>query len=371
MHRNNPTPNLAHERRRKRESMLQEMIDGKPYAANPHVRFDAREVASARPRHMSLFRRSLSILTCVLTLASVECVWGRTHTIMAYDSDGHSSTLYTGIPYFSNPNAYYEGTPVGDRIHNNALTLSETCGVVASFRTAKDAQSEDDDEAVELGEAFGFNWRTSKGRPWTESEGEELEKDVSVHCLQSGDFRVGNANVGYKEPAQGCSWIETEISGPCDFGFLVYAYYMNGPITVSLDGEEVCRKVPHKFTRPYRSSYSVTYGDDAIEWLTVQVPEGVHKVRLSFVADGWFCGYNVYNGLTLYDVRLSKKGYRPIITPASSYSEDYATTFSNSCVVTITNSVPAGVLRSRRSSPAHHGCAGKGRGPEAQCCPSR
>ena len=78
MHRNNPTPNLAHERRRKRESMLQEMIDGKPYAANPHVRFDAREVASARPRHMSLFRRSLSILTCVLTLASVECVWGRT-----------------------------------------------------------------------------------------------------------------------------------------------------------------------------------------------------------------------------------------------------------------------------------------------------
>ena len=258
------------------------------------------------------------------------------HTIMAYDTDGYTSMHYTGIPYFSNPNAYYEGTLVGDQTHNNALTLRETCGIVAAFRKAKDTQPEEDDEAVGFGEFFGFNWRTGKSHPWT------FYKDNDF--MTSWDFRRFDESGNALSPNQGASWIETEISGPCDFGFLVSAYYMNGPITVSLDGEEVCRKVPHKFTRPYRSSYSVTYGDDAIEWLTVQVPEGVHTVRLSFVADGWFCGYDVYNGLTLYDVCLSKKGYRPIITPASSYSEDCATTFSNSCVVTITNSVPGSTI---------------------------
>jgi len=31
-----------------------EAINGKPYAGNPHVRFDEREVASATPGHGSL-----------------------------------------------------------------------------------------------------------------------------------------------------------------------------------------------------------------------------------------------------------------------------------------------------------------------------
>ena len=51
-------------------------------------------------------------------------------TIMAYEPGSI-------IPYFSNPNASYNGSPTGTATQNNALTIDKTCSTVAQFRSEK------------------------------------------------------------------------------------------------------------------------------------------------------------------------------------------------------------------------------------------
>ncbi len=77
------------------------------------------------------------------------------HTIMAYDTDGHTSTHYNPIPYFSSPLYTYKGVATGDATHNNTLTLLNTCADVAAFRAEGGTQIE--------GEAYTpSTWMTTR-----------------------------------------------------------------------------------------------------------------------------------------------------------------------------------------------------------------
>ena len=61
------------------------------------------------------------------------------HTIMAYNYDGQSSTIYTPSDYFSTPLATHEGTVVGHASNgDNARCISQTMATVAAYRAAVD-----------------------------------------------------------------------------------------------------------------------------------------------------------------------------------------------------------------------------------------
>lgn len=57
------------------------------------------------------------------------------HTIMAYNFDGKSDTIYSEAPLFSTPHYSWKGVPAGDSTHNNAQTLFNTWKAVSQFRT--------------------------------------------------------------------------------------------------------------------------------------------------------------------------------------------------------------------------------------------
>lgn len=59
----------------------------------------------------------------------------RWRTVMAYnDACADLGFNCTRIPYWSNPNVYYDGVPVGTASANNRLTLNNTAWTVANFR---------------------------------------------------------------------------------------------------------------------------------------------------------------------------------------------------------------------------------------------
>jgi len=57
------------------------------------------------------------------------------HTIMAYNYDGKSDTIYASAPLFSTPHYSWKGVAAGDASHNNAQTLFNTWKAVSQFRT--------------------------------------------------------------------------------------------------------------------------------------------------------------------------------------------------------------------------------------------
>ena len=81
--------------------MTNAILRGKPYAGNPHVRFDEGEVASEKPRRGSLLYRKLSLLG-VLALAGC-CFWGENANgpVSAVSPDGRNE-----IRLWANPLAY-------------------------------------------------------------------------------------------------------------------------------------------------------------------------------------------------------------------------------------------------------------------------
>ena len=70
------------------------------------------------------------------------------YTIMSYSSDGYGN-YYTPAPFFSSPDYTYKSVPVGDELHDNALTLWQTFPEVALYR-----------EPVHCKVAFGKNGGT-------------------------------------------------------------------------------------------------------------------------------------------------------------------------------------------------------------------
>ena len=63
------------------------------------------------------------------------------HTIMAYDDEGPGGYE---VPYFSSPECFYEGVPVGDGKHDNATTLARTFGAISKWREPTGAEIDDD-----------------------------------------------------------------------------------------------------------------------------------------------------------------------------------------------------------------------------------
>ena len=253
------------------------------------------------------------------------------HTVMAYDTDGSSPVHYTGIPYFSNPDVSYKGVPTGNQTHDNARTIRQTYGNVLAFRTAMDANSEYEDESVDLGEYFGFFWRTSKSRPWTSVV-------YGGDALASGDFRwIGEGDIpnypvdDYPAPDTGVTWLETTVTGPFRIGFCYANYMGSGPFKISVDGEV-------KFI----TAEARNLGEPV--WTEVEIPEGEHSVRLTFVANDWFCSYNTYNGVELYDVRTDTPDSRPVISVQTDVGAGATKIFQDSCEVSITNALPGSVI---------------------------
>ena len=87
------------------------------------------------------------------------------HTVMAYDTDGHTAVSYVEVPYFSSPLHSYEGTAVGDSFHDNTRTLKNTFEQVAAFRAAKTEPVIDPDPEPE-----SLTWYTTKAEAFAAAE---------------------------------------------------------------------------------------------------------------------------------------------------------------------------------------------------------
>ena len=78
------------------------------------------------------------------------------YTIMGYNDDGYGNDYTTEVPYFSSPDYTYKGVAVGDATHDNTRTLAHTFSMAANWMKSvvKDDDDGDDDESVDLTEAF-------------------------------------------------------------------------------------------------------------------------------------------------------------------------------------------------------------------------
>ena len=122
----------------------------------------------------------------------------------------------------------------GSLLYKKMLTTLGRCLAFAICITAALSSScawADDEEAMELGESFGFKWRTGKSRPWNIC-GERSS-------MQSWDFRSFDESGNAKSPNQGSSWVETTAVGPTRLAFLCETYMLSGPFRMSMDGNVV------------------------------------------------------------------------------------------------------------------------------------
>ena len=250
------------------------------------------------------------------------------HTIMAYSYDGFGNS-YTEVPYFSTPDVTYLGVKVGDSSHNNALTIQNNYAVVAAFRKSKEEMEEEPIEElppVEMGEFNGLTWRTCERFPWQVYTNYTWVSGVgyqpSSFYMKSGDFRNSGS-----APSTGESWIETTVTGPRNLAFSYETYMMDGPFKVIVDGA---------------TAFSTR--DSVKAWADVEIPEGTHVVRFVFVANGWYCSDDTYNGVWIRDIRLDTLDYRPVIVPASTDSEYTATKFTAPLEIQIINDAPDSVI---------------------------
>ena len=261
------------------------------------------------------------------------------HTIMAYGTEGPGGAE---VPYFSSPEHFYQGVAVGDADHDNTRTLASTFAEISKLRTATGEKPiEEEDEPVALGEFFGLEWTTSRSRPWTNYKTgfwfDSWHQEQNAY-LWSGEFRQIRDDMpnypdwDYPAPDMGVTWAETEVSGPTFISFLYSKYSgVRSPFTISVDGVDV-----------FSTMESMNEGEPV--WQGVEVPEGDHRVRLTFTAKDWFCGNATFNGIMLFDVRMDDPVFRPVVTPASTEDEGTATTFNRSLMVTITNGVPGSAI---------------------------
>ena len=91
------------------------VLNGKPDAGNPHVRFDEGEVASAKPRRGSLLYKNQAsrvVRRAVFAAAVVMVGVMAQAKVLVYDGfycDPHDSTAYTTATVQGSPRAHVIG----------------------------------------------------------------------------------------------------------------------------------------------------------------------------------------------------------------------------------------------------------------------
>lgn len=314
------------------------------------------------------------------------------HTIMAYNFDGYGNT-YSPAPFFSSPNFTYQGAPVGDATHDNVRTIQQTYSAASQWRAQKVPMSYDvyfspeggatftDSITVtltpgkaglpirytldgsmpttsstlytgpitltqtttiraitvtdgnpgpvfeatysvsDLGnglDAIQLNWTTSPDYPWTFQTEETYD---GVDAVRSALFSSGNQH--------GPTWLKTTVTGPTTMSFRYMKKFYSSSFTVTCDSTTL---------------YSDTTAGTSMNWALVEinVPEGVHEVKFSFLQGGYYTsgGNYVFNGIWLDTVQFDALSRPPTISPETTQYESTAYTFQGSQTITLTP--PAG-----------------------------
>ena len=314
------------------------------------------------------------------------------HTIMAYNFDGYGNH-YSPAPFFSSPNFTYQDTPVGDATHDNVRTIQQTYSAASQWRAQKVPMSYDvyfspeggatftDSITVtltpgkaglpirytldgsmpttsstlytgpitltqtttiraitvtdgnpgpvfeatysvsDLGnglDAIQLNWTTSPDYPWTFQTEETYD---GVDAVRSALFSSGNQH--------GPTWLKTTVTGPTTMSFRYMKKFYSSSFTVTCDSTTL---------------YSDTTAGTSMNWALVEinVPEGVHEVKFSFLQGGYYTsgGNYVFNGIWLDTVQFDALSRPPTISPETTQYESTAYTFQGSQTITLTP--PAG-----------------------------
>ena len=312
------------------------------------------------------------------------------HTIMAYNSDGYGNH-YSAAPFFSSPNFTYQGTPVGDALHDNVRTIQQTYAAASRWRAQKVPMSYDVYFSPEGGATFtesitvtlspgkaGLPIRytldgsaptlssalytgpitltqTTTIRAVTVTDGTPgpvFEATYSLSDLGNGldapqlawrtsenlpcVFQTTDTYDGV-DAVQSTdsgnywdneSWLDTTIVGPTLMSFRYKARKYNGTFTVLVDGSSV---------------YTDTEDSKGDTWnlREIQIPSGTHTVKFLFhswidinghLSSGRYSGFN---GIWLDTVQFDALSRPPTISPATTSYESTAYTFQGSQIVTL------------------------------------
>lgn len=312
------------------------------------------------------------------------------HTIMAYNSDGYGNH-YSAAPFFSSPDLTYQGTPVGDALHDNVRTIQQTYAAASRWRAQKVPMSYDVYFSPEGGATFtesitvtlspgkaGLPIRytldgsaptlsstlytgpitltqTTTIRAVTVTDGTPgpvFEAMYSLSDLGNGldapqlawrtsenlpwVFQTTDTYDGV-DAVQSTdsgnywdneSWLDTTIVGPTLMSFRYKARKYNGTFTVLVDGSSV---------------YTDTEDSKGDTWnlREIQIPSGSHTVKFLFhswidinghLSSGRYSGFN---GVWLDTVQFDALSRPPTISPATTSYESTAYTFQGSQIVTL------------------------------------
>ena len=116
------------------------------------------------------------------------------HTIMAYDSDGYSTTYYRETPYYSSPSYKYEGVAVGDAKHDNTRTLAQTYATVSEFR------AEGGHGGIGGGEYVPSTWLTTRDEAFAAARAQG-KRIFLIRGRDDCGFTIGTRDNSCENPA--------------------------------------------------------------------------------------------------------------------------------------------------------------------------
>lgn len=203
------------------------------------------------------------------------------HTIMAYNADGYGN-YYTGVPYFSSPDHFYSGVAVGTAYHDNTRTLNMNYRMVAGNRMPPYA----DEEIGQGFEAENYTWTTDGSYPWVRVTDNSYDGDDSSRSCEMSGWST--------------SWTETKVQGPAVLKFMLCLRSYKGWFNVLTDSA-VSYTLGGETETFYGSSW---------ELVSVEIPSGVHTVRLAYTHNG---GYFTSGGNGAWVDQLKFEGGTPVV----------------------------------------------------------
>ena len=309
------------------------------------------------------------------------------HTIMAYNSDGYGNH-YSAAPFFSSPDFTYQGTPVGDAMHDNVRTIQQTYLAASKWRAQQVPMSYDVYFSPEGGATFtdSISVTLTPGkaglpiRYTLDGSAPTLASPLytgPITLTQTTVIRAITITDGKPGPIFEAMYLISDLGNGTDAPQLVWATSADYPWTfqteLTYDGVDAVRSAffssgndrgptwlkttvtgPTKMSFRYRkkfysSSFTVTcdfttlYSDTtsgtSSDWTLVEIdiPSGSHEVKFSFTQGGYYTsgGNYIFNGIWLDTVQFDALSRPPTISPATTSEESTATVFQGSLAVTL------------------------------------
>ena len=220
-------------------------LSGKPYAGNPHVRFDEGEVASAKPRRGSLLYNKIK-LSCVLAVlcaaASVFATDYYVNTNGGVDDTAEGRGQSPELPYATIGYALGKAKTSGDHVYvaegtyqERDLTVAGGVGLIATGRrdyTILDANASETDNARCIedlpAKAYVKGFTIQNG--WTTNNGGGVKANANAAVI---DCAIRNCRGARGGGGNGGIWIRCYFASDNVAGWNVSAKGVYGPAFVA------------------------------------------------------------------------------------------------------------------------------------------